>query len=141
MTGSGTVGFRRVWARRNPDLVERWGPEVAATYDRAGSLYSIGWLGGVVMLFVFLASSGAGWHGLAAGAMAIAFLVLVPMMFVAAIMMSSVTKQICRRYDVDPRSKPPLSLKALKNAGNFDGWLVAHGCQPPASRPRSPDRE
>ena len=134
MTGSGTVGFRRVWARRNPDLVERWGPDAAAKYDRVGTLYSIGWLGGVVMLFLFLACSGAGWSGVAAGAMAIAFLVLVPMMFVASIMMSSVTKQICRRYGIDPRSKPPLSLKALKSAGSFDGWLVAHGHQPPASR-------
>jgi hypothetical protein len=115
--------------------VERWGPEAAARYDRAGTLYSIGWLGGVVMLLVFLACSGAGRHGVAAAAMAIAFLVLVPMMFVAATMMSSATKQICRRYDIDPRSKPPLSLKALRSTGNFDRWLVAHGRQPSADRP------
>jgi len=132
MTGSGAAGFHRVWARRNPELVERWGPEAAAKYDRAGTLYSIGWVGGLAMLFVFLAGSGAGWHGLAVGAMAIAFLVLVPLMFVAAIVMSSATTQICRRYDIGPRSKPPLSLKALKSAGNFDRWLVAHGRQPPA---------
>jgi hypothetical protein len=115
--------------------VERWGPEAAATYDRVGTLYSTGAFGGVAMLLVFLVCSTAGWHGLAAGAIVITFLVLVPMMFVAAIVMSSVTKQICRRYDIDPRSKPPLSLKALRSAGNFDGWLVAHGRQPPASRP------
>jgi hypothetical protein len=115
--------------------VERWGPEAAATYDRVGTLYSTGAFGGVAMLLVFLVCSTAGWHGLAAGAIVITFLVLVPMMFLAAIVMSSVTKQICRRYDIDPRSKPPLSLKALRSAGNFDGWLVAHGRQPPASRP------
>jgi hypothetical protein len=114
--------------------VERWGPEAAAKYDRAGTLYSVGWLGGVVLLFVFLACSRAGWHSVAAGAIAIAFLVLLPMMFVAAIVMSSATKRICRRYDIDPRSKPPLSIKALKSAVNFDRWLVATGAnrQPPA---------
>jgi hypothetical protein len=135
LTGPGTGRFRRVRARRNPDLVERWGLEAAAEYDRVGTLYSVGGLGSVAMLLVFLVCSGAGWHGVAAGAMAIAFLLLVPMLFVAGMMMFSVTKQICRRYDIDPRSKPPLSLKALKGAGNFDGWLVAHGRQPPASRP------
>lgn len=134
MTVSGTGGFRRVRARRKPELVERWGPEAAAKYDRVGTLYSVGGLGSGAMLLVFLVCSRAGWHGVAAGAMAIAFLVLVPMMFVAGMMMFSVTKQICRRYDIDPRSKPPLSLKALKSAGSFDGWLVAHGHQPPASR-------
>jgi hypothetical protein len=95
----------------------------------------------MAMLLVFLACSGAGWHGLAAGAMAIAFLVMVPMILVAAIVMSSATKQICRRYDIDPRSKPPLSLKALKSAGSFDRWLVAHGRQPPAICPPSPHHE
>jgi hypothetical protein len=135
LTGPGTGGIRRVRALRKPDLVERWGPEAAAKYDRVGTLYSIGGLGSVAMLFVFLACSAAGWHGFAAGAVAIALLVLVPMMFVASIMMFSVTKQICRRYGIDPRSKPPLSLKALKSAGRFDGWLVAHGRQPPAGRP------
>jgi hypothetical protein len=130
-----TGGLHRRYARRNPELVERWGPEAAAKYDRVGTLYSVGGLGSVAMLLVFMACSAVGWHGVAVAAMAVAFLVLVPLMFVAGVMMFSVTKQICRRYDIDPHSKPPLSLKALKSAGSFDGWLVAHGRQPPPARP------
>ena len=135
MTTFQTGGLHRRYARRNPELVERWGPEAAAKYDRVGTLYSVGASGTVAMLLVFMACSAAGWHGIAVAALAVAFLVLVPLMFVAAAMMSSVTKQICRRYDIDPHSKPPLSLKALKNAGSFDRWLVAHGRQPPPARP------
>ena len=135
MTSSGSGGLRRVRARGKPELVERWGPEAAAKYDRVGTLYSVGGLGSVAMLLVFLVCSASGWRGVAFGALAIAFLVLVPVMFVASMMMFSVTKQICRRYDIDPRSKPPLSFKALKGSESFDAWLVAHGRQPPAVRP------
>ena len=135
MTTFRTGRLRRRYARRQPELVERWGPEAAAKYDRVGTLYSVGVLGSVAMLLAFLACSAAGWHVIATAAVAVAFLVLVPLMFVAGAMMFSVTKQICRRYDIDPHSKPPLSFKALKSSGSFDGWLVAHGCRPPPARP------
>ncbi len=135
MTTFGTGRLRRLRARRKPELVERWGSEAAARYDRVGTLYSVGGFGSVAMLLVFLVCSAADWHGIAVAALTVAFLVFVPAMFLASVMMFSVTKQICRRYDIDPHCKPPLSFKALKSAGGFDGWLVAHGRQPPPARP------
>ncbi len=135
MTSSGAMGPRRVRARRKPELVERWGLEAATKYDRAATLYTVGGLGSVTMLLMFLAGKVSGLHVVAVGALLIAFFALVPAMLVASILMFSVTKQICRRYGIDPRSKPPLSLQALKSPGRFDGWLAAHGRQPPAARP------
>ena len=117
-------------ALAKPELLDRLGHEAAAKFDRAGTLYSFGGFGAVAMLALFLASSSAGWHHMAMGALAAAFLIFVPSMGVASMMMFSVVRNICRRYDIAPRSKPPLSFKALKSAASFDAWLLAHGRQP-----------
>ena len=122
---------RRFRALRHPELVDRWGTDAATKFDRAGTLYSVGGFGASAMFVVFVASEAADWQGLAVAALAIAFVGFVPAMGVASMMMFSTTRQICKRYDIDPRSKPPLSFKALKSPGAFDEWLLAHGRQTP----------
>lgn len=135
MKGSRAGGLRRYRALAKPELLDRWGHDAAAKFDRAGTLYSFGGFGAVAMLALFLASSAAGWHHIAIGALATGFLIFVPSMGVASMMMFSLVRNICRRYDISPRSKPPLSIKALKSAASFDAWLIAHGRQPTIPHP------
>ena len=72
---------------------------------------------------------------MAMGALAMAFLVFVPSMAVASMMMFSVFGDL-PGYVIWPRPQPPLSFKTIKSADSFDAWLLMHGRQPTVPHPR-----
>ncbi len=126
---------RLLRTRSHPELVQRLGLTAATKYDRAIRLYTTVGIGSLLCSATFMITISAGLHPIAWAALAFAFAVLVPCMLVAAVMTFSVTKEVCRRWDVPPHSKPQLTTKALKSAAHFDQWLVAHDRQPPALPP------
>ncbi len=135
MAGSVPKRGRLLRTRSHPELVQRLGPPAATTYDRAIRLYTVGGTGALLCSATFILTTSAGLHPIAMAALAVAFAILIPCMLVAALMTFSVTKEVCRRWEIPPRSKPPLTTKALKSAAHFDQWLTAHDRQPPARPP------
>ena len=126
---------RLLRTRSHPELVTRLGLSAATKYDHAIRLYTAGGAGALLCSATFMIATSAGLHPIATAVLAFAFTVLVPCMLVAALLTFSVTKEVSRRWDIPPRSKPPLTTKALKSAAHFDRWLAAHHKQPPARPP------
>jgi len=120
---------RRVRACGTP-LEARWGRRQAISYDRAVTLYIAGGLGGLLCMFLFMATSSLRLHRVAVAVLVVAFLVCLPMMAVAVILTVRVTRVICSRYDISARAQPKLTLKDMKNAERFDAWLARHQRRP-----------
>ncbi|HET7356075.1 MAG TPA: hypothetical protein VFJ09_05295 [Nocardioidaceae bacterium] len=135
MQQTATKGIRLLRTRSHPELVHRLGLPAAIKYDHVVRLYTVGGLGSLVCMATFMVTTSAGLQPIAIAALVIAFVVLLPCMMVATAMAFSVTNEVCRRWDIPRRSKPPLTTKALKNADRFDQWLAAHDRQPPAPPP------